>query len=89
MKLWHEMNDGMYRVYKLYRPDRNEFGIIAIQIAGDMIHLNILIKDTDDIHYLYRLCSAKIPVQPSEEVLGLVETLLILRNIVIVNISFV
>lgn len=34
VKLWREMNDGMYWVHKGCRPDKNEFGILGIQIAG-------------------------------------------------------
>ncbi|RHZ82622.1 hypothetical protein Glove_107g5 [Diversispora epigaea] len=89
VKLWREMNDGMYWVHKSCRPSKNEFGVLGMQIAGDMLHLNILIKDSDDIHRLFHLRSVKIPVRPSndEGVTQFVETLLLLRNITIVNIS--
>ncbi|KAF0413849.1 hypothetical protein F8M41_007712 [Gigaspora margarita] len=89
VKLWREMNDGMRYVYKSCRPVRNEFGILGIQVAGDMMHLNILIKDDDDIHRLFHLRSVKIPARPcnEEDVLQFVEALLLLRNIMIVNIS--
>nr|CAG8666555.1 11083_t:CDS:2 [Entrophospora candida] len=88
VKLWREMNDGMYFLHGNCRPVKNEFGILGIQVAGDMLHLNILIKDGNDIHHLYHLHSVKIPVQlsNSEDVFQLVETLLILRNIMIVNV---
>ena len=53
VKLWREMNDGLYWVYNGCRPDKNEFGIIGIQIAGDTLHFNNIIKDMEDIHRLY------------------------------------
>ncbi|RHZ85515.1 hypothetical protein Glove_65g143 [Diversispora epigaea] len=89
MKLWREMNDGLYYVHRSCRPDKNEFGILGVQIAGSMMYLNILIKDSYDIHRLFHLCSVEIPIQPSsgEDVLQFVEALLLLRNIMIVNIS--
>ena len=54
-----------------------------------MIHLNVLIKDIDDVHWLFCLRSIEIPVQPTDEegVLQLIETFLLIRNILIVNIS--
>lgn len=53
------------------------------------MHLNVLIKDTDEIHRLYRLCSVEIPLQPTDgnDVFQFVGALLLLRNIIIVNIS--
>ncbi|RHZ52757.1 hypothetical protein Glove_457g85 [Diversispora epigaea] len=44
------------------KPDKDDFGIIGIQVAGRKIHLNILIRDSDDVHRVYRL-RAEIPVQ--------------------------
>ncbi|PKY53680.1 hypothetical protein RhiirA4_547768 [Rhizophagus irregularis] len=44
--------------------EKNEFGILGIQVAGEMMHLNVLIKDTDDAHQLFCLRSIEIPVQP-------------------------
>ncbi|CAG8438426.1 5830_t:CDS:2 [Scutellospora calospora] len=89
VKLWCEMNDGLCYVYRSCIPARNEFGILGIQVAGDMMHLNILIKDDDEIHRLFHLRSVKIPVRPrnEEDVLQFAEALLLLRNIMIVNIS--
>ena len=57
------MNDGLYWVYNGCRPDKNEFGIIGIQIAGDTLHFNNIIKDMEDIHRLYHLFSVKIPLR--------------------------
>ncbi|CAG8598209.1 2260_t:CDS:2 [Paraglomus occultum] len=65
VKLWREMNDGLYWVYSGSRPNKNEFGIAGVQIAGDMFHFNIIIKDMDDIHRLYHLYSVKIPIRPT------------------------
>ncbi|RIA94188.1 hypothetical protein C1645_818478 [Glomus cerebriforme] len=89
VKLWREMNDGMAWVHKGCKPDKDEFGILGIQIAGKIMHLSVLIKDVDDIHRLFHLRSVVIPIQSSDEsvVLQFVETLLLLRNIAIVNIS--
>lgn len=89
IKLWREMNDGLYFVYNSFKPNKDEFGILGIQVAADIIHFNILIKGLDDINKLYNLYSTKIPVQLSDTecVLQFVETLLNIRNIIIVNIS--
>ncbi|CAG8633942.1 7850_t:CDS:2, partial [Scutellospora calospora] len=45
IKLWREANDGMYWAHKSTKPDQDEFGIIAIQVAGSIIRLNVLIRD--------------------------------------------
>ncbi|CAG8810861.1 29350_t:CDS:2, partial [Gigaspora margarita] len=89
LHLWREMNDGMTWVHKGCKPDKNEFGILGIQISGKIMHLNVLIKDADEIHRLYRLCSVEIPLQPTDgnDVFQFVGALLLLRNIIIVNIS--
>ncbi|CAJ0842942.1 10542_t:CDS:2 [Entrophospora sp. SA101] len=89
VKLWREMNDGMAYVHGGCKPDKNEFGVVGIQVAGRMLHLNVLIKDTDDINRLYHLRSVEIPMQPVDEegVSQFVEALLILRNNLIVDIS--
>lgn len=41
IKLWREMNDGMAWVYKGCRPDKKDFGIIGIQIAGIISYSSI------------------------------------------------
>ncbi|RGB24213.1 hypothetical protein C1646_773404 [Rhizophagus diaphanus] len=81
IKLWWEMNDGMVYVHKGCRPDKNEFGILGIQVAGEMMYLSVLIKDIDDIQHLYYLRSIIIPVQPTDaEILThFVEAILVLR----------
>ncbi|PKK56832.1 hypothetical protein RhiirC2_799214 [Rhizophagus irregularis] len=87
IKLWREMNDGMAYVHKGCRPDKDEFGILGIQVAGEMMHLSVLIKDINDVQRLYHLQSIIIPVQPTDaEILThFVEALLVLRNVTIVN----
>ena len=89
IKLWREANDGMYWVHKSSGPDKGEFGIIGMQVAGRIMRLNVLIRDMENIHRYYHLYEAEIPVQPSDSslVTNFVKTLLILRNILIVNMS--
>ena len=62
IKLWRECNDGMYWVRKVVKPDKDQFGIVGVQIAGNMLHLNVLIRDGLEIHRYYHLQSAEIPV---------------------------
>ncbi|CAG8796662.1 11183_t:CDS:1, partial [Gigaspora rosea] len=45
IKLWREANNGMYWAHKSTKPDQDEFGIVAIQVAGSIIRLNVLIRD--------------------------------------------
>ncbi|RHZ56132.1 hypothetical protein Glove_406g12 [Diversispora epigaea] len=89
IKVWRECNDGMYYTRKTVNPDKDQFGIIGVQIAGDTLHLNVLIRDKTNVYRYYHIQSAKIPVQFSDEgdVIKFVETLLLLRNILITNIS--
>ncbi|RHZ81501.1 hypothetical protein Glove_120g7 [Diversispora epigaea] len=89
IKLWRECNDGMYYTRKTLNPDKDQFGIVGVQIAGDTLHLNVLIRDKTNVHRYYHIQSAKIPVRFSGEgdVIKFVETLLFLRNILITNIS--
>jgi hypothetical protein len=53
IKLWHETNDGMYWVHKSSGPDKGKFKIIGMQVAGQTIHLNVLIRD--------RKCTSLLP----------------------------
>ncbi|CAG8634224.1 42724_t:CDS:2 [Gigaspora margarita] len=89
IKLWRECNDGMYYTRKTLHPDKDQFGIVGIQIAEDILHLNVLIRDKTNVNRYYNIESAKIPVQKSDEtiVIKFVETLLLLRNIIITNLS--
>lgn len=101
VKLWREVNDGIFWTRKGCYPDKDKFGIIGIQVAGMFsfsyytfhritmshtkigrtLHLNVLIRDSGDIHRYYHLKSAEIPVQQAEEdvVTEFIEALLILR----------
>ena len=89
LKLWRETNDGMYWVHKSSGPDKGEFGIIGMQVAGRIMRLNVLMRDVKKVHRYYHLYEAEIPVQQSDPfiVTNFVKTLLILRNILIVNMS--
>jgi hypothetical protein len=89
VKLWHEINDGMYWIRKSCKPDKDEFGIIGVQITGKKLCLSILIRDMSEVHRYYHLHESEIPVQLSDIsiVEKFIETLLILRNILIINMS--
>ena len=75
------MNDGMYWAYKGCKPDKDDFGIIGIQITGTEMHLNILIRDMDEIDRFYNLRTVKIPIQSTDgnTVFKFVETLLTIQ----------
>ena len=89
VKLWREVNDGMYWTCKSCKPDKDEFGIIGVQIAEKKLYLSVLIRDMSEVHRYYHLHESEIPVQLSDLsiVEKFVETLLILRNILIINMS--
>jgi len=89
VKIWRETNDGMYWVYKGRRPEKDEFGIIGLQVAGSILRLTVLIRDGANVDRYYHLHESRIPVQKSEPavVAKFIETLLILHNILIVNMS--
>ena len=79
----------MNYIHKIRKPPKDQFGIFGIQIAGKIMHLNILIKDSFNIHRLYHLSSVEIPIQPTtkKNIFKFIKTLLYLRNIIIINIS--
>ncbi|UZO27334.1 uncharacterized protein OCT59_019532 [Rhizophagus irregularis] len=90
IKLWREMNDGINYIYKKNRFDKDEFGILGIQNAGNKMHFNIIIRNTSKVNCLYHLYSTKIPVQPTSDKMHLLEfinVLLYIRNILTINIS--
>ncbi|RIA84924.1 hypothetical protein C1645_741956 [Glomus cerebriforme] len=89
IKIWRETNDRMYWVYKGQRPEKDEFGVIGLQVAGSMLRLTVLIRDGANVDRYYHLHESRIPVQKSEPavVVKFIETLLILRNILTVNMS--
>ena len=75
------MNDGMYWAHKGCKLENDNFSIIGIQVAGNEMHLNILIRDIDEIHRLYNLRTVEIPIQPNDKeiIFNFVETLLTIR----------
>ena len=87
VKLWRETQDGISFVNIACRPLSNQFGIVGIQVAGEELHLNVLVKDANGIPRYFHLNQARIPFSKdtSWRVLPLVHLLLILRNITIVN----
>ncbi|KAG9287403.1 hypothetical protein G9A89_023775 [Geosiphon pyriformis] len=89
IKLWRETNDGLYWIRQTLKPDKDQFGVVGIQVAGNVLYLNLLLRDMVNVHRYFHLQSAEIPVQFSEVavVTKFIETLLLLRNIVITNLS--
>ena len=53
IKLWRETNDGMYYVRKVLKPDKDQFGLVGVQVAGNMLHLNVLVRDKGNVHRYY------------------------------------
>ncbi|RIA93461.1 hypothetical protein C1645_819427 [Glomus cerebriforme] len=76
-------------VYKDQRPEKNEFGVIGLQIAKFTLRLTVLIRNEANVDRYYHLYELKVSVQKSETavVVKFIKTLLILHNILIVNIS--
>lgn len=66
-KLWRETNDGLYWTRKGCKPEKEQFGIVGIQIAGHKLHLNALTRGTDNIHCCYHLHTAEIPINPMND----------------------
>src|SRR6185436_13364300 len=89
IKLWRETNDGLYWIRQSLKPGKDQFGIVGMQVAGNVLHLNLLVRDMVNVHRYYHLQSAEIPVQFSDEavVTKFIETLLFLCNIIITNLS--
>ncbi|CAG8656147.1 3309_t:CDS:2, partial [Paraglomus brasilianum] len=89
VKLWREVNDGLYWVRKGCKPEKEQFGIVGIQIAGRKLHLSVITRGVDEIHCRYNLHSAEIPVNPmgDYDLTNFIKTLLTLRNIIIINMS--
>ena len=75
------MNNKMYWAHKECKSDKDEFGIIEIQVTRTEMHLNILIRDMNEIHRFYNLHTVEIPIQPTDgnTVFKFVETLLTIR----------
>ncbi len=79
----------MFWIRKVLKPEKDQFGIVGVQVAENMLHLNVLIRDKANVHRYFHLQSAEIPVRLSNVsiVTKFVETLLLLRNILITNLS--
>ncbi|KAF0457842.1 hypothetical protein F8M41_001090 [Gigaspora margarita] len=90
VKLWYKANDGMYWVLKSHKPNKDQFGIVGLQSAGLKISLNVLIRDKHEVHRYYKLHESTILIHYSNDpsvLAEFVKTFLILRNILIVNVS--
>jgi hypothetical protein len=82
VKLWRELNDGLYWANRGCRLIENEFGILGFQVAGQKFNLYVLIRDHEDISRLFLLRSVDIPTQYTDNektVYEFVEALLLLR----------
>ncbi|CAG8617795.1 676_t:CDS:2 [Gigaspora margarita] len=55
VKLWREVNDGMFWAHKSRRLEKEQFGIIGIQVTGCTLRLNALIRDEIEVHRYYKL----------------------------------
>lgn len=89
VKLWREVNDGMYWAHKSRRLTKEQFSIIGIQVTGTTLCLNVLTRDHVDVHRYYKLRETNIPIRYSNlpNLVEFIHTLLIFRNILIVNMS--
>ncbi|GES80715.1 hypothetical protein GLOIN_2v1489056 [Rhizophagus clarus] len=90
LKLWRYCNDGISWIYNSCLPPKNQFCLLGVQIYGwTTIHLNVLMKDSNDINCYFTLYESEIPLTPCEGnvIVKLITLLLTLRNILIVNIS--
>ena len=90
IKLWRECNDGIYWAHKSRRLEKGQFGIIGIQVAGCKLCLNVLIRDEIEVHRYYKLHETEIPIRYTNDssiLANLIYTLLLFRNILIVNMS--
>ncbi|CAG8710341.1 1447_t:CDS:2, partial [Ambispora leptoticha] len=47
---------------KVLKPDKDQFGVVGVQVVGNMLHLNVLVRDRANVHRYYHLQSAEIPV---------------------------
>lgn len=83
VKLWRELNDALYwtnRGCKL--EEKNEFGILGFQVAGQKFDLYVLIRDKENISRLFLLRSVSIPTQYMDNrktIFEFIEALLLLR----------
>ncbi|CAG8624238.1 2439_t:CDS:2, partial [Paraglomus occultum] len=61
IKLWREANDGLCWVRQSLNPAKEQFGIVGVQVAGNILHLNALVRDKVNVPRYYHLQSAEIP----------------------------
>ncbi|RHZ45684.1 hypothetical protein Glove_661g3 [Diversispora epigaea] len=90
IKLWRECNDGLFWTQKSRRLEKEQFGIIGIQVAGCRLSLNVLIRDELEIHQYYKIHETEIPIRYSNDpsiLADFIYTLLLFRNTLIVNMS--
>ncbi|CAB5183399.1 unnamed protein product [Rhizophagus irregularis] len=91
IKLWREANNGMFWIKTLRKPEKEQFTIIGIQIAGKEIYLNALMTDKQNINRYYHLQKTEVPIQKTEKSIKVlpkfVKLLLNLRNILMINLS--
>ncbi|RHZ67809.1 hypothetical protein Glove_299g12 [Diversispora epigaea] len=52
---------------KSRRLEKEQFGIIGIQVAGCRLSLNVLIRDELEIYRYYKLHEAEIPIRYSND----------------------
>ncbi|RHZ89168.1 hypothetical protein Glove_18g128 [Diversispora epigaea] len=61
VKLWRETLDSISFVGVACRPTNNQFGIVGIQVAGEYLYLNILVKDASGIPRYFHVDQVEIP----------------------------
>src|SRR3954453_4961002 len=61
VKLWREILNGVSFISNAYRLTNNQFSIVGIQVAGEDLYLNVLIKDASGIPRYFHLDHAEIP----------------------------
>ncbi|RHZ59978.1 hypothetical protein Glove_360g17 [Diversispora epigaea] len=87
MTKYGEALDGISFVGVACRSTNNQFGIVRIQVAGEDLFLNILVKDASGIPRYFHVDQVEIPFTKNTlwRVEPLIRLLLTLRNIMIVN----
>ena len=81
VKLWRETLDGISFVNLACRPLSNQFGIVGIQVSGEDVYLNVLVKDSGGLSRYFHVDHAEIPLTSRTpwRVRSLVRLLLTLR----------
>ncbi|CAG8786731.1 8453_t:CDS:2, partial [Gigaspora rosea] len=60
-QMWETL-DGLAYVNKSCRPKSNQFSIVGIQVVGEVIYLNVIVKDANGIPRYFHLDRAEIPL---------------------------